>query len=133
MSLRAARRPIRAFNLWRAISWLLIVVVVILSLMPQPIDIPVAEGDKWGHATAYALLMLWFVQMYTRPVHWRLAIGMLALGILMECAQGLTAYRHFDYYDMLANGSGVFLGWLLGGTALGLILQRVVGKTPEYQ
>lgn len=128
MKLRAARRTLRGLIWWRLVSWLLVATVVVLSLTPQPIAIPVDQGDKWGHAMAYAALMLWFVQLYARPAHWRVGLGLLALGVLMECAQGLTASRHFDYYDMLANGSGVFLGWLLGGTALSLILHRLVGE-----
>lgn len=114
---------------WRVIAWLAIVVVVILSLIPQPLEIPVTEGDKWGHAAAYAALMMWFVQLYERPAHVCLGWGLLALGIGLECAQSLTPYRMFDYYDMLADGVGVLIGWLLGAAAFGVTLQRLVGRT----
>src|SRR3569832_69242 len=129
MSLRDARRPLRGFLWRRMIAWLAIGIVVILSLIPQPLEIPVTEGDKWGHAAAYAALMMWFVQLYERPAHARLGWGLLALGICLDCSQGLTPYRMFDYYDLLADCVGVLIGWLLGGTALGSIWQRTVGRT----
>ena len=129
MSLRDERRPLRGFMWWRMIAWLASGVGGSLSLIPQPLERPVTEGDKGGHAAAYAARMLWFVQLYERPAHARLGWGLLALGIGLECAQGLTPYRMFDYYDMRADGVGVLIGWLLGGTALGAILKRRVGRT----
>src|SRR3569832_2048393 len=80
MSLRDDRRPLRGFMWWRMIAWLAIGVVVILSLIPQPLEIPVTEGDKWGHAAAYAALMLWFVQLYERPARARRGGGRRARG-----------------------------------------------------
>lgn len=133
MSLRAARRPLRLFALWRGIGWGLIAAVVVLSLVPQAPDIPMPEGDKWGHAAGYAALMLWFTQLYERPAHWRLGLAVIALGIALECAQGLTSYRSFEFWDMVADGAGALTGWLLGGTAVGSLLQRLVGQRPPLQ
>lgn len=127
MTLRAARRPLRGFALWQALAWVAVGAVVYLSLVPNPPNIPVTEGDKWGHTLGYALLMIWFVQLYQRPLHARLGLGVLLLGIAMECMQGLTSYRSFEWWDMVADGGGVLVGWLLGGTALGMALQRMVG------
>src|SRR3569832_1493067 len=111
------------------IAWMAIGVVEILSLIPQPLEISVTEGDKWGHAAAYAALMLWYVQLYERTAHERLGWGLLALGIGLVCAQGLTRYRMFDSNYLRSDGVGVFIGCLLGGTSLGAILQRSVGRT----
>src|SRR3569832_538636 len=130
---RDERRPLRGFMWWRMIAWLAIGVVVILSLIPQPLQIPVTEGDKWGHAAAYAGLMLWFVQLYCRPAHVRLGLGLLALGIGLEFAQALTTDRSLDPWDMVADGGGVLLGWLLGGTAFGVLLQRMIGTRRSAQ
>lgn len=130
MNWRDARRPLRGFAGWQALAWLSIAAVIVLSLTPQAPSIPVEQGDKWGHVAAYAVVMMWLVQLYERPAHARLAWGVLALGIGLEFAQALTPYRQFDYYDMLADSLGVSIGWLLGGTAFGALLQRVVG-TPS--
>lgn len=51
---------------------------------------------------------------------WRVALGVLLFGIMIEGLQGMTAYRMFSVADMLANGAGVALGWLVfaGGRRL---------------
>ncbi len=124
MKFRDARQALRWFELWRGIGWLMIAAVLYLSLMPNPPSLDVSAGDKWSHAAGYAGLMIWFAQLYARPVHWRLGAGLVCLGVLIECAQGLTSYRSFEYLDMLADAGGVVLGWWLGGTRFALLLQR---------
>ncbi|MEK7322948.1 MAG: VanZ family protein [Pseudomonadota bacterium] len=124
MKFREARRALRWFDLWRGLGWSMIAAVLYLSLMPNPPSLDVSAGDKWSHAAGYAGLMLWFAQLYARPLHWRLAAGLIGLGVSIEFAQGMTDYRSFEYLDMLADASGVFIGWWLGGTRFGAILQR---------
>jgi hypothetical protein len=53
-------------RVWRAIGFGLVVFVIWLSLTPQPIEIPVEQGDKLGHIAAYGTLMVWFAQLDTR-------------------------------------------------------------------
>ncbi|HEV8517264.1 MAG TPA: VanZ family protein [Burkholderiales bacterium] len=99
--------------LWLAIGWALVLTVVYLSLTPHPISIPVEQGDKVGHVVAYAALMLWFAQIYS-PSRRRLllAVALVALGIGLEFAQLFTETRTFEIADMLADGTGVAIGWL---------------------
>ena len=58
--------------------------------------------------------MFWFCLLYagkqTRIAYAVLWIGM---GVSLEYAQGLLAYRTFDVDDMIANAIGVLLGWAL--------------------
>ena len=58
--------------------------------------------------------MFWFCLLYagkqTRIAYAVLWIGM---GVSLEYAQGLLAYRTFDIDDMIANAIGVLLGWAL--------------------
>jgi VanZ family protein len=104
---------LRFQRLWLAIGWALVLFVVYLSLAPHPISIPGAHGDKVGHVTAYATLMLWFAQLYPRLERRRVLAGaFIALGIGLEFAQLLTDTRTFEIADMLADGAGVALGWL---------------------
>lgn len=120
-----ARRPLRHLLLWRVIGWLIVTAIIYGSLTPRPIDIPIEEGDKLGHMLAYSGLMIWFMQLYTRNAHILLAACCVSLGIAMEYAQLASGYRDFEYLDMVADGVGVSIGWLLGGTAVSQALTRL--------
>ena len=72
------------------------------------------NGDKLGHFAAYGLVTLWFAQCYTGlRQRVALAVGMVALGIALEYVQRATGYRSFEIADMVADGVGVAIGWLL--------------------
>jgi VanZ family protein len=108
-------------KVWLALGWLWVIVIFYLSLTPHPPE-PVQfwNVDKLEHALAYALLMLWFCQLaYARA---RLAAVFIAMGVGIEFLQGMTGYRYFEYADMLANSSGVLLGWWLANRPAGRIL-----------
>ena len=108
--------PIQAATVrrvWRAVGFGLVALVIWLSLTPQPIEIPVENGDKLGHVAAYATLMFWFAQLDTR--HRRrlaYAIGFVMLGVALEFAQRLTDYRTFEVADMGADAAGVLFAWV---------------------
>lgn len=98
---------------WLAVGWLGVAVVSYLTLAPNPPRIDLEEGDKLQHLLAYGSLMLWFAQVRTGASERRAtALLLLALGIVLELAQGLTGYREMSVLDALANASGVALGWL---------------------
>ena len=99
---------------WRGVGWFGIVLLLYLSLTPQPPEIPIEQGDKLGHALAYAVLMVWWAQLLaaTRQRYW-LAAGLIGLGIAIEYVQGWTGWRAFEYLDMLADASGVVFGWVV--------------------
>ncbi len=54
-----------------------------------------------------------------------LAIGMTLMGIGIEYVQHWTGWRTFDVMDMVANGCGVMLGWLVVMTPIGTLLSRI--------
>lgn len=106
------------------LGWFWIVAIFYLSLTPippQPVSFEFA--DKLEHAAAYAFLMLWFCQIYQLP-RWRMVVAALfiAMGVGIEFLQGMTGYRFFEYADMLANSTGVFVGWLAARTRWGSML-----------
>lgn len=99
--------------LWRALGRLLVAIVVVLSLAPVVIELPGEQGDKFGHALAYGALMGWFAQLHgVLRKRMALAIGFVALGVAVECAQAFVPARTFSAEDMAANALGVALGWL---------------------
>lgn len=108
--------------IWLAMGWLWIAVIFYLSLMPHPPE-PVSfnNSDKLEHLLAYCFLMLWFCQLdgFSRL---RLAVAFVAMGVGLEVLQGMTSYRTFEYADMLANSTGVLIGWILAHTTLGRTL-----------
>lgn len=109
---------------WQAIGWLMVCVVVYLTLTPKPPAIPGFLGwDKAQHFVAYAGLMWWYRQAFSKNIGW---IGfMVILGVGLECIQGLTDYRYFEYSDMAANSIGVALGVILAASPLGQIVSLI--------
>lgn len=120
-----AARVLYWHGLWLTIGWLLVIAVILLSLIKSPVSLPYPQSDKSGHLVAYGLLMYWFAQLYSKCVR-RLAIALalLALGCTLELVQ-LTVGRYFEYADMVANGLGISLGWLLSPPRSPHLLSKV--------
>ena len=117
-------RSLRFLRFWLAAGWLLVVLVITLSLMSPPSDLPGFPGvDKLTHLAAYAVLALWFGFIYLPgPRYVRLSLGLVFMGVALELIQGICGHRSMDVYDMAANGSGVAVGWLLSRTRLCTVL-----------
>jgi VanZ family protein len=113
-------------KLWLGIGLLWVVIVVVLSLIPEPPSVGQFQDiDKLEHGAAYAFLMFWFAQIYpARRTRRVIAFSFVLLGIVIECLQGLSGFRQFEYTDMAANTLGVLVGLLLALTPLGGILER---------
>lgn len=99
-------------RLWWACAWLGVFITLFVSLMPSPFNEGVAHTDKIVHLAGYALLMFWWAQLIPQR-RWRLAIAVVLFGILIEWLQGFTPNRQTDALDVLANSSGMLLGWLV--------------------
>lgn len=70
--------------------------------------------DKWHHALAYFVCMFCWGQVHTRPLaRLKLAITFTIMGALIECLQGLSTYRSFEWLDMVADAIGAALAWLV--------------------
>jgi VanZ family protein len=117
----------RAFvypRLWLS-GWLFgLVLLLWFSLTPLPLLVPVAQGDKLEHVLSYAVLAGYAGALFAaRDVRIAAALGLIALGIVLEWLQGQTSYRFADPYDALANTIGVLLGMAVAMTSLGDTLQ----------
>lgn len=117
------RADFKYYGVWWVIGWVWVALVWYLSLASDPIDIDLGTtfNDKIGHATAYAWLMFWFGNLYVhRHARIRYAVVFILMGILLEILQGsMTVTRQYSYGDMLANATGVGIGFLLVFGVLG--------------
>jgi VanZ family protein len=108
--------------LWLAIGWAMVGAIVWLSLTPSPPKVDFQESDKLGHFIGYGTLMFWFSELYplgkTRITY---AAAFVAMGIVLEFVQGVVGYRSTEVLDMVANTTGVALGW-----AAALVLPKVL-------
>jgi len=111
---------LRYRKFWLTGGWLAVGLVCFLSLTPHPPEpLSFQHIDKVEHIFAYTSLSLWFCQLYEKSTQQiRLALGFIAMGIVIEILQGLSIYRYFEYADMLANSLGAILGLLLAQTPL---------------
>ena len=101
----------------RAAFWLAVVALTVLSLLPTERlpDFTASVWDKAQHALGFALLAtlgLWAYPGGKRRTA-QLTLGLLALGVAIEWAQGASGWRHADAADAAANAVGVAMGWAL--------------------
>ena len=122
------------------IRWLfagLVILVTLLSLTPNPDDLPggmeftrwlaalllgdAAQSDKVGHFLAYGTLAGAGVLGFVRPFSklFMLPVILVLYGGVMELLQSRISVRVADWADFAANSSGVFIG---AGAGLCLIL-----------
>lgn len=118
---KTRERSISFPKLWLTAGWLLVGLVVISTLCPRtPVIVEFQCADKFSHLLAYAILMLWFANIYTqRRQQIRFILGLILLGICLEYLQNIGGYRQLQYSDMAANALGVILGWGSAKTWLG--------------
>lgn len=95
--------------------------------MPTP-PYPPGSYDKVKHFIAYAGLFWWFAQ--TQPSYYRkrLALGLFALGLLIEILQPIT-HRTFDLWDLLANAIGIAIAWIVIWAGLTLTWRALQPRT----
>lgn len=117
---------LRYKNAWRSIAWLIILVIIVLSLIPDPDKItPFSASDKIMHALAYGVAMFWFGLCFRRKKLYLIALFLILLGIVLEVIQGQTGYRTMSFYDIIANCAGVLIGLALSFSPLVKTLQYI--------
>ena len=131
---------LRYRKFWLFIGWAWLVSIWYLSLTAEPpsLDFGVTFSDKIQHAMAYGALMAWFLQLYHRR-HSRIvwAIAFIGMGILLEYLQRMTAYRDFEYLDMVADTVGVLLAIAIVRGKLSRVLwqleqSRIILRLEQY-
>ena len=102
--------------LWLAIGYAMVMLVFFLSLSSDPvtIDVELPYADKMSHALAYFVLMLWFSQIYhNRFQRNMIAFVFVLMGISIEYFQSFDPNRTAEFLDIVANVTGLTLGFLL--------------------
>ena len=123
--MRALRRP----RLWLSVWLGMVLAVIVLSLVPPPavaMELP-KNSDKVEHLLAYAALGFAGLQVFSgRAALAALGLGLIALGVGLEVAQGVLvpAIRQMDWQDAVANACGVLLGLAPARTRAATWLQR---------
>ena len=119
--------PLRYIGRWRAAGFVLLAAVLLASMMPafgvwpnrQEFASWFVQVDKWLHGIAFATLAVWFAGQYHRRTYWRIALGLLAFGGLIEACQGLVTYRSSEWLDIVANAAGITVGLAVALAGLG--------------
>ncbi|MDX1516501.1 MAG: VanZ family protein [Woeseiaceae bacterium] len=75
--------------------------------------------DKWAHAATFFILAVWFSGQYRPRSYWRIAVGLLLFGVLIEGLQGLVGYRTASWLDLAADVAGILIGLTIAATGLG--------------
>ncbi|MDJ0700563.1 MAG: VanZ family protein [Woeseiaceae bacterium] len=114
--------PLRYARHWQLGSVILLLLVLIAALMPAAVwfwsdGLSVGDwvrnADKWAHGLTFVVLALWFSGMYSKSSYWKVAIGLLAFGVLIEVLQGLVRYRMAEWLDIGADTLGIAIGLAL--------------------
>jgi VanZ family protein len=120
----AVRHP----RLWLVSGWMLVVGCLYLSLVPASALPQTGVSDKVEHSLAYAVLALWFAGLYPRSRYGIIGIGLFAMGVAVEWAQGaMHMGRQSDYHDVIANTIGIVAGLGLALLWLGGWVERIDG------
>ena len=93
----------------RTLMWAAIVVAVTMALLPHPPALPIdAYGDKFEHATAFAVMALLAAIAYPEVPLPRTAERLSFLGALIEVGQSIPAlHRDCDIRDWFADTGAV--------------------------
>ncbi len=120
--------PLRYARHWQLGSVILLLLVLIAALMPAAVwfwsdGLPVADWmrnvDKWAHGVTFVVLAVWFSGQYGKSAYWKIAVGLLAFGVLIEVLQGLVRYRMAEWLDIGADTLGIAIGLALALAGLG--------------
>jgi VanZ family protein len=104
---------------WWVAGFVLVGIMIFVCLIPGD-EVPSTPlSDKAEHFIAHFVLASWFAGLVPRRAWWKVLLGLVALGVGIEVAQGLMQVgRAADYRDELANFFGAVAA--LGVCWLGL-------------
>ena len=125
--------PLEFAGRWRTASIVLLLLVLAATILPAVWLWPdrarlsswLSHTDKWAHGITFLFLALWFAGQYRPAAYWRIAVGLVAFGALIEIMQRTVGYRTAEWLDMGADVAGIAAGLSLALLGLGGWCQRV--------
>jgi VanZ family protein len=119
--------PLRFAGRWRTASIILLVAVLAATMMPAVWFWPdrpgfvswIVHADKWLHGLTFVILAVWFAGQYQRRSYWRIGVGLVAFGVLIEVCQRTVTYRSSDWLDVAADVGGIAVGLSIALAGLG--------------
>ncbi len=118
--------PLQHPAFWRALSLVLLLVVLVGALSPaiwfgNKADALsfVKNADKWVHGMTFFVLALWFSGLVRRRKYWLVGAGLIAFGAFLEFCQLWVRYRTADHFDIAANTAGILVGLAVAIAGLG--------------
>ena len=75
--------------------------------------------DKWLHGATVLSLSVWFTGLYRKRSYWRIGLGLLVFGLVIEACQRMLSYRTADWLDVGADVAGIIIGLLIGAAGIG--------------
>lgn len=119
--------PLNYAPRWRTASIVLLLAVLLAAITPAVWFWPDRVGlalwfgavDKWAHAATFAALAVWFAGQYRARSYWRIAIGLIVFGLLIELCQRMVSYRTAEWFDVAADGIGIIIGLAIAIAGIG--------------
>ena len=124
--------PLQYERRWQFASVAVLILVMTAALMPaiwfwQNLARSNTQVlDKWVHLGTFLFLAIWFAGQYRRQSYWRIALGLISFGILIEICQRMVSYRTGDLDDLLADSVGILIG-------LGIAFAGVGGWSVRFE
>jgi VanZ family protein len=108
---------------WRAAGFLLLLLVLIAALVPKlpfhDLSMQFRISDKVMHIMAFTFLAVWFSGQYEKKSYWRIALGLIAFGVLIELVQNTISYRTSEWMDLVGDVVGIAAGLIIAMLGVG--------------
>jgi len=127
--LRGAEKGTMREKIYRIIFWLGIVSVIAVAIVPLKVNLyktTLTVGsfkfhlDQILHVGAYSLICIYFfagqyygLTLFKGNSIYKFLVVILFLAIITELIQLVIPYRTFNFFDLIANAVGIFLGILV--------------------
>jgi glycopeptide antibiotics resistance protein len=119
--------PLQFARYWWIAGIVLLVLVLAAMLMPAVWIFPTKRDflawfvnvDKWLHGIIFVFLAVWFSGQYRPQHYWRIGVGLILFGVLIEACQRLVTYRSADVFDIAADAGGIAIGLVIASAGLG--------------
>ena len=108
--------PLRFSRFWLSGGLAIMGIVLLGTLTPlstRPIIVLNLLDDKSAHLAAFAVLMLWFCGVFQLRYTPLVAVGLVLFGLVIEWLQSFIPYRSAEFADLLFDGGGIVVGWVL--------------------